>query len=172
MSLEDWNRRYRAGEQLDQKHAPLVERFAGRLPPGKALDLACGPGRHALFLAERGWQVTAVDGSPIAIGHLGARASARNLPIDARLADLERGEFEIPADEYDLVIDFLYLQRDLIPAIQRGTRPGGMIIAVALISQQPTPTRVTPGELCALFAGCKILHSLEREVAELVAIRL
>jgi tellurite methyltransferase len=178
LSLKAWNERYRAGEQLSQAPAPLVEQFAGGLAPGRALDLACGPGRHALYLAGRGWRVTAVDGSPIAIGHLRERAGANKLDIDARIADLERGEFEIPPDAFDLLVVFRYWQRDLIPAIQRGVRPGGIVIAVVLLAgpAEPSgdPTRAVPGELRALFPAWEILRSVEagdprRAQAELVA---
>ena len=175
MSLESWNRRYAAGEKLDQTHAPLVERFSSGLPPGDALDLACGPGPNALYLAELGWRVTAVDGSPIAIDDLRERARAKRLAIDIHCADLERGEFAIPAESYDLVLDIRYLQRDLIPAMQRGLRPGGMVIATVLVSQSATATRARPGELRARFAGWNILHYSENEgtnpIAEMVAVK-
>ena len=182
MSLEDWNQRYQAGEQLFASPAPLVEQFAGALEPGTALDLACGPGRNALFLAERGWRVTAVDGSPIAIDVLRQSARGKNLNLDLRVADLERGEFESPAGAFDLIVDSSYLQRDLIPAMQRGVREQGMVIAIVHLTDpdqpQGTPTRATPGELRAYFAGWNILHYFEgqpreschrRAVAELVA---
>ena len=182
MSLEDGNRRYQAGEQLFETPAPVVEKFAAALPPGAALDLACGPGRNALFLAERGWRVTAVDGSPIALDLLRRRALEKNLHLDLRVADLERGEYEIPENAFDLIVDSYYLQRDLIPAMQRGVRPGGTIIAIVHLADPDqahgTPTRAVPGELRACFAGWTILHDFEglpreschqRAVAEIVA---
>jgi tellurite methyltransferase len=184
LSLEDWNQRYAAGEQLFETPAPLVEEFAGPLQPGTALDLACGPGRNALFLAERGWHVTAVDGSPIAIDLLRQSARRKNLDIDLGVADLDRGEYQIPSGALDLIVDSYYLQRDLFPAIQRGVRPGGMIIAIVHLADpdQPhgTPTRATPGELRAYFACWTILHDFEgqpreschrRAVAEIVAVK-
>ncbi len=182
MSLEDWNRRYQAGQQLFRIPAPLVQEFAGPLQPGTALDLACGPGRNALFLAERGWRVTAVDGSPTAMDVLRQRARVKNVNIDAHVADLERGQYEIPPSAFDLILDCYHLQRDLIPAMQRGVRPGGTIVAIVHLADadQPdaTPTRATPGELRACFAGWNILHYFEgapheschqRPVAEIVA---
>ena len=184
MSLEDWNRRYQAGQQLFETPAPLVEEFAGVLKPGTALDLACGPGRNALFLAERGWRVAAVDGSPIAIDLLRQRARRKNLEIDAHVADLELGQYEIPPGAFDLIVNCYHLQRDLIPALQRGVRPGGTIIAIVHLADpaQPhgTPTRATPGELRAYFAGWNVLHYFEgapheschqRPVAEIVALK-
>ncbi|MGD0301640.1 MAG: methyltransferase domain-containing protein [Bryobacteraceae bacterium] len=167
MSIEKWNERYRACKQLSDTPEPLVERFAADLAPGTALDLACGPGRNSLCLAERGWRVTAVDGSPIAIAKLRSRFGN----IDARVADLERGEFQIEPDSYDLICDCLYLQRDLFPKMKAGIRAGGMAIVTVLLAGAGTPTRVCPGELRAYFEDWKILHYLEESVAELVAVR-
>lgn len=182
MSLEEWNERYLAGEQVFETPAPLVEKFAGSLPPGSALDLACGPGRNALYLAERGWRVTAVDGSPVALDLLRDRTRARKLDLDARLADLERGEIEIQSDGYDLICDCYYLQRSLIPEIKRGVRPGGTVVVIVHLADadqpQGTPTRARPGELRSYFTDWIILHYHEGQpgesghrhaVAELVA---
>src|SRR5262249_26897431 len=82
VSLEQWNERYRVGEQLFETPSPLVQRFAGLLRSGVALDLACGPGRNALYLAQQGWRVTAVDGSSVAIETLLDRAARGELQID------------------------------------------------------------------------------------------
>lgn len=180
MSLEQWNERYRAGEQLFDAPVPLVVKFAGAVR-GRALDLACGSGRNALYLAELGWHVTAVDGSPVALEVLGARARERGLKIDTRIADLERGEFQIASDTYDLILDCYYLQRDLFATMQAGVPPGGMIISIVhLADADGTPKRAYPGELRKYFEGWKILHYREgqpgeschqRAVAEIVAIR-
>ena len=182
MSLAEWKQRYRAGEQLFEAPSPLVAKFAAELEPGLALDLACGPGRNAVCLAELGWRVTAVDGVPRAIELLTQRARAKNLTIDARIADLERGDFLIERDSYDLICDCYYLQRDLIPQMQQGLRPGGTIILIVHLADpdqpQGTPTRACPGELRAYFAGWAIQHYYEgrpneschqRAVAEIVA---
>jgi SAM-dependent methyltransferase len=178
--IEQWNERYRAGEQVFRTPSPLVAEFTHHLAPGLALDLACGPGRNALYLAEHGWRVTAVDGSPVAIDLLLARAG--HLAIDARVVDLEAGEFKVAAGTYDLVLSCYYLQRNLIPAMKSALRPGGlliMIVHLADVSQpQGTPTRAYPGELRTFFEGWRVLHDREGEpgesshrhaVAELVA---
>ena len=182
MSLQQWNERYRSGERLFDTPSPLVERFAGSRTSGNALDLASGPGRNALYLAEQGWRVTAVDGSPVAIDALLARARKRNLDIDARVADLERGEFSIEPAAFDLICDCYYLERSLFPQMKAGVRPGGMLIAIVHLAEadQPhgTPTRAIPGELRGYFPDWTILHYHEgkpneschqRPVAELVA---
>jgi tellurite methyltransferase len=167
LSIEKWDQRYRAGRQLSEAPSPLVQRFAADLSPGAALDLACGPGRNALYLAERGWRVTAVDGAPIGI----AKLRERNAGIDARIADLKRGEFQIQPDSYDLICDCLYLQRDLFPQIRAGVRAGGMVIVTVLLAREATDTRACPGELRAYFEDWNIVHYREEEVAELVAVR-
>ena len=170
MSIAKWNQRYRAGEQIFEVPSPLVLQFTADLAPGTALDLACGPGRNALFLAERGWKVTAVDGSPVAIELLRACAHARSQRIETQIADLERGEFEIAAGAYDLICACYYLQRDLIPAIQRGVRPGGLAVVIVHLADpvQPhaSPSRAVAGELRKFFADWTILHYYEGQPHE------
>jgi SAM-dependent methyltransferase len=84
--------------------------------PGDALDLACGAGRHAIWLRDRGWRVTAVDQVPPAIDG-----------ITCVQADLERGEFRIDPKAWDLIVCWLYWQEDLLPAIAAGVRSGGVV---------------------------------------------
>jgi SAM-dependent methyltransferase len=82
---------------------------------GRALDLACGAGRHALWLAAQGWEVTAVD------------LTVLPLPgITCIQADLETHEYRIEADAWDLIVCWLYWQPDLLPEIAQGVRKGGV----------------------------------------------
>jgi tellurite methyltransferase len=154
--------------------SPLVMEIAGKLPPARALDLACGTGRDALWLAHQGWQVTAVDSSPPAIATL--QDLARGLSVETVLADLEKHEFTIQPAAWDLILMSLYLQRDLFPSAQRGLRKGGVLIAIVLLEEEgePRPFRVRPGELAGYFTGWEILHSFEgrrntHAVAEIAA---
>jgi len=174
--IEDWDQRYRAGEQVFETPAPLVVEFTKTLLPGAALDLASGPGRNALYLAERGWRVTALDGSPVAIQLLRGKEPS----IDARVVDLEAGELELGSEAYHLVLSCYYFQRSLIPSMQSALRPGGLLIVMAHLADGGTPTRAYPGELRALFEGWRILHYREGQpgeschrhaVAELVALK-
>ncbi len=103
MEREQWDERYRVDE-LIWKAEPnrfLVEEAAG-LAPGRALDLACGEGRNALWLAERGWQVTAVDFSSVGLEKARRLASERGLELVLVEADVL--EWEPPAASFDLVI--------------------------------------------------------------------
>jgi tellurite methyltransferase len=170
MPIEEWSERYRAGEQVFKSPAPLVVQFAAPLVPGSALDLAAGPGRNALYLAQRGWRVAAVDGSPVAVDLMLARAQEQGLGIDATVADLEGGEFQAPADVFDLVLSCYYLQRSLIRVMKSALRPGGLLIMIVHVAgadqPQGTPSRAYPGELRAFFEGWRILHYREGEPGE------
>jgi len=168
--IQQWDERYRAGEQVFETPSPLVVQFTRHLAPGAALDLAAGPGRNALYLAEQGWRVTAVDGSAVAIDLLQASAGRRNLTIDASLVDLEGEKFEFPSQAYDLVLSCYYLQRNLIPTMKSALGPGGLLIMIVHLADadQPlgTPTRARPDELRTYFESWGILHYREGEPGE------
>ena len=103
------------------QHRPLYA-------PGRALDLACGRGRNALYLAREGFQVEAWDRDAEALKEL--RSSAESLgvsTITTRLIDLEQAP-EIPPASFDLIAVFYYLQRDLMPQITRALKPGGIVV--------------------------------------------
>jgi tellurite methyltransferase len=185
MDIRGWNERYRseqrAEEDLEAAPTPLLIETAKRLQTGKALDLACGTGRNALCLAEHGWSVTAVDGSPVAIEILRQRASERGIHVDARVADLEGGEYRIEPSTWDLIAICYYLQRDLFDPAKRGLTPRGVLLAIVHIAEpgeEPTYKRLKSGELESYFQGWEILHHYEgkpndtahqRSVAEIVA---
>jgi SAM-dependent methyltransferase len=182
MDIRAWDERYRS-EYMDLAPSPLVVETASKLPAGKALDLACGAGRNALWLAGGGWAVTAVDGAPAAIDILRRRAAELGVPIDARIADLEKHEYRIEPASLDLVVIAYYLQRDLIEPAKLGVRPGGLLLSIVHVTgpgEEPTYKRAKPGELKSYFSGWEILQYREgephdpthrRPVAELVARR-
>ena len=168
MDLEGWNDRYRAGE-TDGEPTPLLARMAGALQPGKALDLASGTGRNALWLAQNGWTVTAVDGAPAAIEILLRKAATEKLAIDCRVANLERGEYELKPAAWDLVAMCYYLQRDLFEPAKKAVAPNGMLLAIVHITEpgeEPTSTRMKPGELKSYFQDWEILHYFEGKPAD------
>lgn len=188
MTIQEWDQRYRqrerAAEDLGGDPTPLVKHWVPRLTSGNALDLACGAGRNALYLAERGWSVTAVDGAPAAVELVRHRAAERNLAIETVVADLAGAEFSIAPSSWDLILDCYYWQRELFPGILAGVRPGGCVIAIVHISEPGEPSsykRAERGELRGYFKGWEILHDYEgrpkdpahlRSVAEIVARRM
>ena len=185
--MTDWDSRYQAGEHAGDEPHPLITKFAAQLSPGRALDVASGPGRHAIRLAQHGWDVTAVDSSRVAIKMLDERCRAEGLQVRTVIADIERHEFTIESESYDLIVVCNYLQRDLFPSLKSGLRPGGVIIAViAMVDNDPNVKPMNPafllsaGELRAFFEGWELLHDFEgkpssdsrrRAMAEIVARR-
>jgi SAM-dependent methyltransferase len=182
MDLAGWEERYRAnsGTEIESAATPLLVDGASDLPPGRALDLACGTGRNALWLAQRGWSVTAVDGSPAAIETLRHRAGHLGVTVDAQVADLEKAGFTIEPACWDLIAMCYYLQRDLFEPCKRGLVPGGVMVAIALLvepGKEHSPFRLQRGELRRYFEEWEILHDREgrdawqHTVAEIVARR-
>jgi 2-polyprenyl-3-methyl-5-hydroxy-6-metoxy-1,4-benzoquinol methylase len=113
-SREDWNRRY-AEKQLLWSAEPnaCFAAAVAELEPGRALDVACGEGRNAVWLAQRGWRVTALDFSDVALAKAERLAAGRHVDVDWVLADVR--DYEPSRRAFDLV-GILYLQ---LPAEER-----------------------------------------------------
>lgn len=134
MRREDWDLRY---SEADLLWSAGPNRFlvaeAGDLAPGRALDLACGEGRNALWLAELGWRVTGVDFSPVAIEKALKRAGQAKVEVEFVCADLLDLEPEEAA--FDLVV-ILYLQvppadrRVVLGRAAAALAPGGTLLLV------------------------------------------
>ena len=163
MKLTDWNARYRAREEIASDPAPLLVRAAEAVAPGRALDLACGAGRNAVWLASRGWDVVAIDGAAEAIRLLREHDPA----VDARVIDLESGApLPFEDESFDLVAILYYLHRPLFAEARRVAKRGGLIVSAA---KMRGTYRIAPGEFARTFSDYDILHSGEGEIAELVA---
>jgi SAM-dependent methyltransferase len=166
-----WNRQHAVSHGSDQASSFLKEvLLSGNwpMPRGRALDIATGKGRNAIFLAEQGFDVVAIDVSPVALDEARRRAAQKSLwsptgkpvapsntpagrnpereprakagdrvegSISWQQADLE--QIELPKTTYDLIVNFNYLQRSLIPQIKAALRPGGhAIFETYLIGQE------------------------------------
>lgn len=180
-----WDRRYSEGSHASLTSDPLLvsayeEFIAPSFPePGRALDLAGGVGRHAIFLAERGWDVASIDISPTALEIAKSEAGKRGLHISAEAADL--AEATLPVASFDLILNFFYLERALFPQIAAALNPGGLLIFKTYTRAQlrlgggPTHPMhlLESNELLRAFAGLRVLHYREsikdKAVAELVA---
>jgi len=128
---EKWNRRYLEKDWRPFPDAPsrwllenrsLVVAAAGR----RALDVACGDGRNAVYLARCGFDVDAVDVSDVAIDALRAAALARDLAVSPHQMDLEADP--LPVERYDVIVQINYLQRDLFGPLAQALTPGGILI--------------------------------------------
>ena len=143
-------------------HAHLLPRA------GDALDVACGRGRNALWLAERGLQTLAVDRDADAVGALNAEAERRGLPVRAKVMDLENGRVPFERAAYDLVVVVHYLHRPLFPILLDALRPGGMLVYETFTRAQAERGRPTnpafllePGELFELVRPLDVLAHRE-----------
>ncbi len=171
-----WNKRYSAREYIYGKR-PLkfLEEKLGLLVKGKALVLAMGEGRNAVFLAENGFDVDGCDVSDKAIEKSKLFARERGVTLNAFVADLE--EYKIPANTYDLITCFYYTQIDLIPQIKEALKKGGMVIFETYSIDQLKYGKDAPGpknpayllkhnELLDLFRDFHIIFYREGEIAE------
>ena len=146
----------------------LVE-HAHLLPAaGDALDVACGRGRHALWLARRGYATLALDRDLTAVQAVRDHAAHAGVRVRAEVADLESGSPVIPAAAFDVVVVVHYLHRPLLPALREALRPGGVLVYETFTraqAQRGRPTNpaflLAPGELRELVQPLEIL--VERE---------
>jgi SAM-dependent methyltransferase len=148
---------------------------------GDSLDLACGSGRHALWLAEQGFRTLAVDRNAGAIKALSEEASRRRLSIRTEVIDLESGQSYLDPDSFDVIVVVHYLHRPLFPSIVSALRRGGVLVYETFTGAQAVRGKPTnpafllePGELLKLVQPLEILASREgdfegRMVASVVA---
>jgi len=190
---ERWNRRYSDRRAERPMHwgptrwFPEIQRqLQPPHPDARALDLACGPGRNAVWLAEQGWHVDAWDLSDVALDILreGLKervADARPLAVHPVQVDLDVAV--IPPGTYDLIANILFLDRRLWPQMAAALKPGGLLVFETFVNRPGGRTsEVSPahlletGELRAAFEvlGLTVLsyaEDTERGTARLLARR-
>ena len=105
------------------------------LPSGRALDVAMGNGRNAIYLAGMGFKVEGVDISSEVVNNAVTATQRAGVTIKVRVTNLE-GSYYIEKDAYDVIICFNYLQRSLIPQIKEGLRRGGIVVYETFIVDQ------------------------------------
>lgn len=162
-----WEDRHRGGTDVPAP-SPFVVRALAHLAAtpashhGRALDLACGRGRHALLLAERGYAVDAVDFAWPALATLQAAARARALAVHCLTADVTT--WPLPAARYALIVVVNFLDRTLFPSLRAAVAPGGSLLYETHCHDETQPTarvrsefRLRPGELEDLCLGWRVL---------------
>jgi 2-polyprenyl-3-methyl-5-hydroxy-6-metoxy-1,4-benzoquinol methylase len=165
MDSDTWNRRY-AGRELvwtSEANRFLVEE-TGALTPGRAIDLACGEGRNAVWLAERGWQVTGVDFSSVGLEKAQRLADARGVQADWIAADLL--DFRPDPQAFDLVLIF-YLhvpktqRTPIVRAAADAVRPGGTLLLVGHDSSNIEQGHGGPQDPTVLYTTEDITRDLQ-----------
>ncbi|HTL11263.1 MAG TPA: methyltransferase domain-containing protein [Bdellovibrionota bacterium] len=144
--------------------AEFLKKHVDLLPVGRALDIAMGEGRNAVYLAQKGFHVEGVDISEVAIRKARRLARERNVTLFTENADLK--DYQIRPGYYDVILNIQYLQRSLVPQIIQGLRPGGVVVFEnETVDQLQNPEgRSTPrdyllekGELRRMFGDLEVL---------------
>ena len=181
----EWDERFRAGDHANSNPDPFLiaaRDCLSQLPAGAAaLDLACGAGRHAAWLAGLGFHVTAVDFSPEALEKTCRLAQEKKVTVECLRMDLESPEVELGREAYDMICGFFFLHRPLFPKLREALKPGGlMIYKTYTVDQLCFPGRprhpmhlLQPNELLRLLEGFRVLRyeetGLRRGTAAIVA---
>jgi tellurite methyltransferase len=181
-----WDKKYSEGSHGSLQPDPFLvtayEEFLSAASPGLALDVAGGVGRHAISLAQRGWRVKLVDISEIGVKQAeeNAKQTGTASSIATEVRDLNSVQ-DIGREQYDLVVVFFFLQRELFPVLAAAIKPGGHLIYKTYTTEQQRfnggPSHpmflLQPNELLHAFPSLRVLHYhetiQERGVAELVA---
>ncbi len=182
---EKWNERFRSeGYPGGTEPAPFLHEVLPLLPRGRALDLAMGAGRNAVFLAANGWRVLGIDCSRAALERAAALAQERGIvlgwdnepvqqfsprPPGLLLLEAHLERSPLPAARFELVVCFNYLQRSLFASIDRVLQPGGMLVYETYTLEQlafphgpHNPEHLLrPNELREAFPGLRILFCRE-----------
>jgi tellurite methyltransferase len=167
---DKWDARYRDGAYESRTHpTALLAQWLPRLPRGRALDVACGAGRNALSLAAKGYAVTALDISRVALERGRRSAAERGLAIEWLCADLDDDPARaLPAGPFDLIVWVRYVHRTLLPHLVARVAPGGALLCEqhlltgeAVAGPTSEEFRLAPGELLAAAQGLRIEHSFE-----------
>ena len=170
MDRQQWNERYASQPILwAVDPGPFLAGELGHRPPGRALDLGAGEGRTTLWLAERGWQVTAVDFSDVGLDKGRQRAEPLGVAGNIEWICADLLDFDPSGTAYDLVLlMFIHLppadRRRLLRQAAGTLNPGGMMLVVGYhpVEDSPTdttprmPNRFTPADIKADLDGLRI----------------
>lgn len=163
---ERWNEKYRRERALWLEMEPrlLLEHFKSQIPSeGLVLDVACGVGTTAIYLAALGLNVIGLDISEYAL-HL-ARTKTRQLGFHVHFAVADMSRIWLPENYFDLITNFHFLERAAIPVLKRALKPGGMILFETFMATASTTTTpeyyLKPGELKSIFEKFTVIHYAE-----------
>lgn len=160
---EKWNKKYNKKQYIEENPSRILEKFYSVAKIGNALDIACGTGRNAIFLANKGFSVDAIDISDVAIKIL----KEKNPHINTVVADLD--EYKLEENKYDLIVNVNFLNRNLIPSIKEALKIGGIIIFETFVISQKRTNKfyyLRPNELLRLFLDFHIIFYEEKDILE------
>jgi len=161
-----WNQRFGSQDTyLGERPSPFLSREierVRRLAPGtRALDIACGEGRNSVFLAQQGFRVTGLDISDVGLAKAGRRAAEAGVSVDFQRVDLEEYRF---SEQFDLIINFNFLLRGLIPGEVEALSPGGLLIIDTIMASPQLLASHNPAYLLQRGELQKICEELPGEI--------
>ena len=164
-----WDERFKGkGFAFGKEPNPFLKKHIHLLQKGKTLDIASGEGRNAIFLAQHGFEVDAVDISDRGLKKAQKLARDKGVKINTLLVDLD--QYQIEKEKYDLIANFYFLRRGLIPKIKKGLKKGGRVIFETYTLEQknvgtegPKDPKyfLKPNELLRLFKDFRLLFYRE-----------
>jgi SAM-dependent methyltransferase len=157
--MTTWDERFASGEYpQDPDPSSVLERYVETFPDGRALDIATGTGRNAVFLASEGYRVDAIDQSRAGLEI--ARENARDRGVADRIEWLQADvpSFGFPSETYDVVTISFYRAVDRLPGIKEALRPGGVLFVEHHL-RTSDPVESGPSTDRYRFAANELLHA-------------
>jgi tellurite methyltransferase len=168
-----WDERYRKNIGGTEPSS-VLEKYWSLASIGKALDIACGNGRNSVFLAEKGFVVDAVDISKVATDQL------TNMHPNINVICTDLDTWNIHSNCYELIVNIRFLNRRLFPMIQKGLKPGGILVFESFLEGRRKDFCLKENELLHAFNSFRVVYYEERktdcsekfnQIAALVAIK-
>lgn len=124
--MVSWDERFRSGDYpVEADPSPVLTAYRDALPDGRALDIATGPGRNAVFLAKNGYTVDALDQSRVGLDITRQKAEAEGVGVNCIQADAT--EFHYPAGRYEVITISFYRILDRLADVKAALAPGGIL---------------------------------------------
>lgn len=166
LDREKWDQRYAEDSYRKNNPVTLVQDWLPEIPVGKALDVACGAGRNAIYLAQAGYRVDAIDISPAGLKKARQSAAEQGLTVNWIEHDLDQ-PFHFDND-YDLILVMWFVNLELISRLCDYLAPGGyllceehLITGEDVIGPTSDDYRIAPGALRRAVSGLELLLYLE-----------
>jgi hypothetical protein len=167
-----WDAKYAAAAEMPREPSAVFAALARLLPArGRAIDVAGGAGRHGIWLAQRGLEVTIADVSPVGLSVARQRAAEAGVAVQTLCIDLEEEAF--PAGPWDLIVQVCYLWRPLLAVYPQVLSAGGTLVVIQPTKSNlqrhdkpPAPYLLEEGELLRLVPSLEVVHYQEGWLAD------
>lgn len=157
--MTTWDERFRTGAYpSDPEPLPVFRRYVEETTDGRALDVACGTGRNAVFLAERGYEVDALDRSIEGLRMTRETAAERDVADRLGLIQADATEFDYPESRYDVVTISFFRTLDRLNDVKAALKPGGLLLYQHHLRADP-PAEAGPGTDRYRFRSNELLHA-------------